>query len=69
MQSETTGRLEPVRIPEAELSAGDALIVPAHSVHQVQTVGEGEAEWLLAAPSGVRFLFVDGREASPSWVQ
>lgn len=54
---------------EAELSAGDALIVPAHTVHQVQTVGDAEAEWLLAAPSGMRFLFADGREASPSWAK
>lgn len=54
---------------EAELSAGDALIVPAHTVHQVQTVGNAEAEWLLAAPSGVRFLFADGREASPPWAR
>lgn len=54
---------------EVDLSAGDALIVPAHTVHQVQTVGDAEAEWLLAAPSGVRFLFADGRETSPSWAK
>ena len=51
----------------AELSAGDALIVPASVVHQIETIGEAEAEWLLAAPAGVRFLFADGREASPPW--
>jgi quercetin dioxygenase-like cupin family protein len=52
---------------DAELSAGDALIVPANVVHQIETIGETEAEWLLAAPAGVRFLFADGREASPPW--
>jgi hypothetical protein len=51
---------------DAELSAGDALIVPANAIHQIGTIGETEAEWLLAAPAGVRFLFADGREASPS---
>ncbi len=54
---------------DAELSAGDALIVPANAVHQIETVGETEAEWLLAAPAGVRFLFADGREASPPWAK
>lgn len=54
---------------EAELSAGDALIVPAHTVHQVRTVGDAQAEWLLVAPSGVRFLFADGREVSPPWAE
>lgn len=54
---------------EAELSAGDALIVPADTLHQVQTAGDAEAEWLLAAPAGVRFVFADGREASPAWAK
>lgn len=54
---------------EIDLSAGDALVVPAHTVHQIRTVGDIEAEWLLAAPSGVRFLFADGREASPPWAK
>ena len=54
---------------DAELSAGDALIVPANAIHQIGTVGETEAEWLLAAPAGVRFLFADGREASPPWAK
>jgi quercetin dioxygenase-like cupin family protein len=52
---------------DAELSAGDALIVPASVVHRIETIGEAEAEWLLAAPAGVRFLFADGREVSPPW--
>jgi quercetin dioxygenase-like cupin family protein len=54
---------------EAELSAGDALIVPANTVHRIETIGESEAEWFLAAPAGVRFLFSDGREASPAWAR
>ncbi len=53
----------------AELSAGDAVIVPANVVHRIETTGETDAEWLLAAPAGVRFLFADGREASPAWAK
>jgi len=54
---------------DAELSAGDALIVPANVVHRIETTGDDEAEWLLAAPAGIRFLFADGREASPAWAK
>ena len=54
---------------DIELSAGDALIVPANVLHRIETTGRSEAEWLLAAPAGVRFLFADGREASPAWAR
>lgn len=54
---------------DAELSAGDALIMPANLVHRIKTTGDDEAEWLLAAPAGIRFLFADGREASPAWAK
>lgn len=54
---------------DADLSAGDALIMPANVVHQIETIGEAEAEWLLAAPAGVQFMFADGREASPAWAE
>ena len=54
---------------EAELSAGDALIVPANTVHWIETIGDPEAEQFLAAPAGVRFLFPDGRVASPAWAR
>lgn len=54
---------------DAELSVGDALVVPADTLHQVQSTGDAEAEWLLAAPAGVRFRFADGREASPAWAK
>lgn len=52
-----------------ELSAGDALVVPANVVHRIETTGGSEAEWFLVAPAGVRFLFSDGREASPVWAK
>ncbi len=35
---------------EVELSAGDALIVPAHTPHQIANRGDAQAEWPLAAP-------------------
>jgi len=54
---------------DAELSAGDALVVPADTLHRVENTGDAEAEWLLAAPAGVRFVFADGREASPAWAK
>jgi len=49
------------------LFAGDALIVPSGTAHRIENVGGEEAEWLLAAPAGIRFMFPDGREASPHW--
>ena len=53
-----------------ELSRGDALIVPSDTEHRVEGVGDSGGEWLLVAPSGVRFFSpVDGREISPSWAQ
>lgn len=54
---------------EVDLSVGDALVVPADTLHQVQTTGDAEAEWLLAAPAGVRFVFADGSIASPAWAE
>lgn len=54
---------------DEELSAGDALIVAANTVHRIETTGDTEAEWLLVAPAGVRFLFADGREAAPAWAR
>lgn len=53
----------------AKLFAGDALIVPANVVHWVETTGDDEAEWLLTAPAGIRFLFADSRETLPDWAK
>lgn len=49
------------------LSAGDTVIVPARTPHQVENSGADPAEWLLVAPAGVRFFHATGEEASPAW--
>jgi quercetin dioxygenase-like cupin family protein len=51
-----------------QLSAGDILIVPAHTVHRVVNTGEEPAEWLLAAPAGVRFFSPTGQEVMPAFI-
>jgi quercetin dioxygenase-like cupin family protein len=49
------------------LHAGDAIIVPAHTDHQLINAGEDPAEWFLVAPAGYRFFHASGEEASPAW--
>ena len=51
-----------------QLSAGDTLIVPPHAVHQVVNTGEAQAEWLLAAPAGLRFFSTAGEEIKPAFI-
>lgn len=51
------------------IAAGDAAIVPAGRLHQIENSGDQSAEWLLIAPAGVRFFHADGQEATPPWAQ
>ena len=51
------------------LSAGDSLIVPANTPHQIQNAGDERAEWLLVAPAGIRFFGADGTEMHPAWLR
>ena len=51
------------------LGAGDALIVPAQTPHQLANEGEHDAEWLLVAPAGVGFFHESGERANPPWAQ
>ena len=44
---------------KAALSAGDALVVPDDTLHQVENTGDTEAERSPAAPAGVRLLSDD----------
>ncbi|KAB8145537.1 cupin domain-containing protein [Chloroflexia bacterium SDU3-3] len=53
----------------AELAAGDAAIIPAGEVHQLNTIGAEPAAWLLIAAAGVRFFRVDGEEVRPAWAE
>lgn len=51
------------------LEAGDTLIVPARTAHQLSNAGEIEAEWLLVAPAGVEFFHASGGRTEPVWAQ
>lgn len=51
------------------LDAGDTVIVPAHTAHQIENVGDERAEWLLIAPAGVRFFGANGDEMRPAWAR
>lgn len=54
---------------QVALHAGDTLIVPAHTPHQIENTGNERAEWLLVAPAGVRFFGQDGTEMHPAWLR
>jgi quercetin dioxygenase-like cupin family protein len=54
-------------LDRAELRAGDAVVLPAGLVHQVETLGAEPAEWLLIAHAGVAFFGADGQRVSPPW--
>lgn len=50
---------------EVQLCAGDALIVPARTPHQITNCGDARAEWLLVAPAGLHFYRENGEEVMP----
>jgi quercetin dioxygenase-like cupin family protein len=50
-----------------ELLAGDTVVIPAGTAHQIANMGDETAEWLLIAPAGIRFFHADGDEARPAW--
>lgn len=49
------------------LRAGDAIVIPANTAHQLRNAGSGVAEWLLVAPAGYRFYRESGEDATPAW--
>ncbi len=51
----------------AVLYPGDAVVLPAETIHRVETLGVEPAEWLLVAPGGVQFFGTDGERVSPPW--
>ena len=51
------------------VQAGDTLIIPAGTAHQLANAGESEADWLLLGPSGIGFFRPDGERADPAWAQ
>lgn len=52
-----------------DLSAGDALIIPAQTPHRVDNTGGTDAEWLIVSPVGMQFFRETGEEASPPWIK
>jgi quercetin dioxygenase-like cupin family protein len=53
----------------SEVNSGDAIIIPAGALHKIEASGADPAEWLLVAPTGVRFLHANGDEGSPPWAK
>ena len=51
------------------LNAGDTLIVPARTAHQLANAGATEAEWLLVGPAGIGFFHANGERAEPVWAR
>lgn len=51
------------------LNPGDVAIIPAHTPHRLDTVGEVDAEWLIISTATVRFFRESGEEARPPWAQ
>ena len=51
----------------ADLRPGDAVVLPAGLIHQVETLGTAPAEWLLVAPAGVGFFGAGGQRVLPPW--
>src|SRR5690349_423174 len=49
------------------LAAGDTAIIPPDTIHGLANTGDEEAEWLLIAPAGVRFVHANGEDGSPPW--
>lgn len=50
-----------------EMTAGNALIVPAGSVHSHVNLGEDSAELLLISPANRTFITTSGQEVMPPW--
>jgi mannose-6-phosphate isomerase-like protein (cupin superfamily) len=65
---QTAGRVSVmVGEQQVELRAGDVLVIPADTLHQIENTGSEEAEWLLIWPAGARFFSAEGEEMQPVW--
>lgn len=53
----------------ARMEAGDTVIIPAGTTHKLENVGDGDADWLIIAPAGVRFFGATGEEMFPGWAE
>ncbi len=54
----------------SSLSPGDALLVPAKTLHQLRNTGTTDAQWLTVSRAGIRFFVGNGDEVpAPDWAQ
>lgn len=52
------------------LSAGDAVLVPAGTTHQLKNAGSEDAQWVTVSRAGIRFFVPGGDEVpAPEWAQ
>ncbi len=51
------------------LRAGDSIIIPAWTLHQLSNSGESEAEWLLVGPAGIGFFHATGERGDPPFAR
>lgn len=49
------------------LAAGDTAIIPANTLHRIETAGDALSEWLIIAPAGIRYFSEAGEEMFPAW--
>ncbi len=52
-----------------QLGPGDAVILPPNALHQLRNRGDEPADWLLIAPSGIRFFHADNSPVVPGWAE
>ncbi len=48
-----------------QLGPGDAVILPPNALHQLRNRGDDPADWLLIAPTGIRFFHADNSPTVP----
>ncbi|HMM42829.1 MAG TPA: cupin domain-containing protein [Thermomicrobiales bacterium] len=52
-----------------QLGPGDAVILPPDALRQLRNQGGEPADWLLIAPSGIRFFHADSSPVASGWAE
>ena len=53
--------------PEERFAAGDVIVAPARTVHEVRADEGVECEWIAALPAGTKTFRPDGSELEIPW--